>query len=427
MAHHSHYLLEDLAPDGTAYADAVRFRTIGKAQALSITAIVLVGLNLRPIANGFGAAIPAVRADLDLSATAAGVLNALPGACFVVFGLLAPGFAARVGAQRAVVSGLVAMAIGQVLRVAVSDIWAVFAGSVVALAGTAVINILLPGLVRTLFPRHVAVVTAVYTTCMMTGATAGSGLTIPIARAFGTEWRGGVGIWTILAIVALVPWVTMLVTRSDTMRPRHASTVPLRTLLRNSVAWWIALFFAMQAMQAYIITGWLSQILVDAGVDLTLAGTAVAAFAAAGLPMAMVIPMVARRQTRFPAIVVGLATCYLIGYTGLLLSPSSGYLLWAALLGSGGGAFPFAMLIVAIRARSFDALTALSAFAQSTAYLFATIGPFVIGLLHDVTHGWTVPIWAMIGAAVAMGGFGLLAVRPRYVDDVPPVTAQKAT
>jgi CP family cyanate transporter-like MFS transporter len=188
------------------------------------------------------------------------------------------------------------------------------------------------------------------------------------------------------------------------------------------VAWWIALFFAMQAMQAYIVTGWLTQILVDAGVDLGAAGSAVAAFALAGLPMAMVIPLIARRQSRFPAIAVGLAACYVAGYVGLLVSPSSGYLIWAAMAGLGGGAFPFAMLIVAIRAHSFDALTALSAFAQSTAYLFATLGPFAIGLLYDVTEGWTVPIWTMIAAAVAMGGFGVLAVRPRYIDQVPSNT-----
>lgn len=392
-------------------------RRIRGQQWLAIIIIAGTGLNLRPIVNGFGSAIPAIRDDLELSATVGGVLNALPGACFVVFGLLAPTITARFGTHRTVVAGLVTMIVGQVVRVVIPELWAVFAGSVIALAGIAVINILLPGVVRTFFPRHVPTVTAIYTTCMMLGATAGSGLTIPIAHAFGSEWRVGLGSWTIIAAIAIVPWLAMLITARDQTRTRQSSAVPVRAMLTNSVAWWIALFFSMQAMQAYVVTGWLSQILVDAGVDLAVAGSAVAVFAAAGLPMAMVIPMIARRQSRFPAIVIGLGLSYVGGYAGLLAAPDGPYVLWALLLGAGGGTFPLAMLIVVIRARSHAALTALSAFAQSTAYLFAMLGPFFIGFLHDATGGWEIPISVMIAAVGAMIVFGLLGTRQRYVDD----------
>lgn len=390
--------------------------TTKRRQVLALAAIMLTGLNLRPIVNGVGAAIPAIRDDLGLSATVGGVLNAMPGATFVIFGLIAPTITAWLGSQRLVVAGLTVMAAGQVLRVAVPDLWAVFAGSILALAGTAVLNIILPGLVRTLFPKHVPTVTAIYTTCMMLGATAGSGLTIPIARGLDSEWRAGLGSWTLLAALAMIPWLSLLATGRNEKHVRRVSSVPIRTMLTNRVAWWIALFFAMQAMQAYVVTGWLSQVLVDAGLDLGVASQAVAVFAASGIPMAMVIPIVARRQARLPAIVVGLAMSYVVGYVGLLLAADSGYFVWAALLGAGGGAFPLAMLIVAIRAHTFDGLTALSAFSQSTAYFFATIGPFAFGLLHDLTGGWTAPIIVMIGVAVAMGSFGLLAARPHYVD-----------
>lgn len=386
-------------------------------QVLAIIAIVLIGLNLRPIANGLGAAIPAIRDDLGLSGSAAGVLNAMPGLCFVVFGLVAPALSSRFGMLRTLLLGLIASAAGQVIRAVIPGVGALFGGSILALAGTALANILLPGVVRALFPRHVPAVTSLYTTCMMLGATAGSGLTIPIAHAFDDEWRTGVGSWAILAVIALVPWVAMLGNAGDGLRQRPKTGIQLRSLLRNRVAWSIAIFFGMQAMQAYVITGWLSQILVDAGVSLTLAGSAVAVFAAAGIPMAMLIPMVARRQGRLPAIVVGLGLAYVAGYLGLLISPDDGYWLWAALVGIGGGTFPLAMLIVAIRAHTYDGLTALSAFAQSTAYAFATVGPFVVGFLHDLTGGWTAPLIMMIVVAGLMMAFGLLAIRPRYVDD----------
>lgn len=388
-------------------------------QLLAIAAIVLIGLNLRPVANGMGAAIPAIRDDLGLSGSAAGVLNAMPGLCFVVFGLVAPMLSARFGMLRTLLAGIVASVAGQVIRAAIPGVGALFGGSILALAGTALANILLPGIVRALFPRHVPAVTSLYTTCMMIGATAGSGLTIPIAHAVDDEWRTGLGSWAILAALALIPWIAMLGSAGVGLRRRPAGAIPLRALLRNRVAWYITIFFGMQSMQAYVVTGWLSQILVDAGLDLEIAGSAVAVFAAAGIPMAMLIPMIARRQGRLPAIVVGLGSSYVAGYLGLLIAPESGYWLWAVFVGIGGGTFPLAMLIVAIRAHTYDALTALSAFAQSTAYAFATVGPFVVGFLNDLTDGWTAPLIMMICVAGLMMAFGLLAIRPRYVDDEP--------
>lgn len=388
-----------------------------------MAAIGLVSLNLRPAANALGAVIPEVRADLGLSATVAGILNGLPGLCFVVFGLAAPTLAARVGVQRTLMGALVAMVTGQLLRVVLPGVGAVFAGSVLALAGMAMGNVLLPGLVRTLFPHRVPALTALYTTSMLVGATAASGLTVPIGAALDGGWRAGVGSWTVLAGLAFIPWIALLADNrsAGTAGPRPGTgRVRIRAMTRNPLAWWMGLFFGMQSMHAYVLTGWLSQILVDAGIALPVAGSAVAVFVGAGLPMATVVPMLARRQARLPALIVALGSCYVIGYFGLMLSPADGFWVWAAVLGAGSGTFPLMLMIVTLRARTIDGLTALSAFAQSTGYVLATIGPFVFGLLHDLTGGWTAPIIMMIAVAVAMVTFGLLVARPRYVEDQLP-------
>ncbi|PSK91416.1 CP family cyanate transporter-like MFS transporter [Haloactinopolyspora alba] len=387
---------------------------------LAVSAIALISLNLRPAANGMGTVIPEVRADLGLSATVAGLLNALPGLCFVVFGLTAPAISARFGPQRTVAAGLVAMIAGQLFRVTVPGVAAVFAGSVLALAGMAMGNVLLPRLVRTLFPGRVPAVTAIYTTCMLAGATAASGLTVPIGRGLDGGWRAGLGSWSILACLALVPWVALLIREraGDGPESQHDDgRIRLRSLVRNRVAWSMALFFGMQSMHAYVLTGWLSQILVDAGVDLPVAGSAVALFVGTGLPMAAVVPALARRQARLPALIVALGACYVVGYTGLIVRPADGLWVWAVVLGAGSGAFPLTLMMVTLRARTLSGLTALSAFGQSAGYVLATLGPFVFGLLHDLTGGWAVSSGMMIAVALAMVVFGLLAARPRYVED----------
>ncbi|WP_166355326.1 CynX/NimT family MFS transporter [Phytoactinopolyspora limicola] len=394
-----------------------------RAAFLPVVAIALMSVNLRPAANALGAVIPAIRDDLGLSATMAGILNATPGFCFVVFGLAAPSIAARIGAQRTIVMALTAMVCGQLVRVLIPDVGAVFAGSILALAGMALGNVLLPGLVRTHFPRHVPAITGLYTACLLGGATAASGLTVPIARGLDADWRAGLGSWTLLAALALIPWVALLIRRPDT-RPRDQAgpAIQLRSLLNNSVAWWMAVLFAMQSMQAYVITGWLSQILVDAGMDLAVAGSAVAVFVAAGVPLAILVPALARRQRRIPPLVVVLGGFYLVGYGGLIMWPAEGAWAWAVLIGIGGGTFPLMLMLIGLRARTLAGVTALSAFSQCTGYVMAMVGPFVFGLLHDVTGGWTVPIATMAASIVVMVIAGLRAARPRMLEDAGPTS-----
>lgn len=376
-----------------------------------------MSVNLRPAANALGATIPAIREDLGLSATVAGLLNATPGFCFVVFGLAAPAVGARLGVQRTIVLSLIAMVAGQLIRVSTPGIGVVFGGSVLALAGMAMGNVLLPGLVRTLFPRHVPTITGMYTVCLLGGATAASGLTVPIARGLDGDWRLGLGSWALLTALALIPWLALLFTNRGKGPRRRTDTVHLRTLLRNPVAWWLALLFAMQSMQAYVMTGWLSQILVDDGMDLAVAGSAVAVFVGTGLPLAAVIPTLARRQRRIPPLIIALGLFYLVGYTGLIVWPAEGAWAWAALLGMGSATFPLMLMMITLRARTLPGLTALSAFAQCTGYVMAMIGPFIFGLLHDLTGGWTVPILTMAASVVVMVVAGLRAARPRMVED----------
>ena len=57
----------------------------------------------------------------------------------------------------------------------------------------------------------------------------------------------------------------------------------------------------------------------------------------------------------------------------------------------------------------------LSGMAQGLGYLFAGTGPFLFGLLHDVSHGWTVPWIMYLGVYVVQIVASVLAGRARYV------------
>ncbi|WNI30418.1 hypothetical protein [Streptomyces sp. ITFR-6] len=46
--------------------------------------------------------------------------------------------------------------------------------------------------------------------------------------------------------------------------------------------------------------------------------------------------------------------------------------------------------------------------AQSIGYLVAAAGPLLLGILHDTTHSWTLPLTALavLGLATAVAGHG---------------------
>jgi CP family cyanate transporter-like MFS transporter len=87
------------------------------------------------------------------------------------------------------------------------------------------------------------------------------------------------------------------------------------------------------------------------------------------------------------------------------------------LVGIGTCTFPLVLTLIGLRARTPRGTAALSGFAQSTGYLIAGTGPFGIGLLHDLTGGWTVPLLALVAITVPQLLLGLAVSRPAYVED----------
>lgn len=388
----------------------------GRSRLLVVTAIIALALNLRLAVNAVGPVTSELRSDTGLSGTAAGALLALPTLSFAVLGLLAAGLAARFGTHRTVVLALLAMVVGQVVRSAVDGLPALFLGSAIALAGVAVSNVLMPGLVRLHFPQQIAVMTAIYTTTLSIGAAIASGVTLPIEHGFSAGWQLGLGVWAIPALFALLPWVLLARDGRPPALRAPARGVGLRRLAGTRLAWVMAGYFGTQALQAYVMFGWLPEILTSAGISDTVAALWLSLLAAIGVVIAALVPVLLARVP-VVVVVVTMAASYLAGYLGLIFDPSGATWLWVVLVGIGTGAFPVALTLVGLRARSAPGTLALSGFAQSFGYLIASVGPFLFGLVHDLTGGWTVPLYLLMALVLVHLGFGLAAARTRYIED----------
>ncbi|MGK3209032.1 MFS transporter [Amycolatopsis sp. MEPSY49] len=394
---------------------AVEVRTPGvvAAGALLAVAVVLTALNLRPAITGVGPMLAEMRADLGTSGVWAGVLTTLPTLCFAGAGLAAPLLARRAGIGAAIAIALTALGAGLVLRV-VDGPAVVLGGTLVATAGIALINVLIPVVIKDSFPARIGVMTGVYTAALQGGGALGSAVTPQLGDAFG-GWRPALGSWVVVAAVALLAWI--LAARGTGRAPRPAADAAGgRSLLRNRLAWIVTVFFGLQAFYAYAAMGWFPQVLMDAGVSRDQAGLLFGLVSLIAVPISLFIaPMAARARGGQGPWIVGLGVFGFAGTTGLMLAPSWSPLLWSILVGLGMSVFSLALTVIALRARTGADTARLSGMAQGFGYLFAALGPFLFGLLHDLAAGWTVPLAMLLGLLVVQVVFGALAGRRRFV------------
>ena len=386
-----------------------------REQLLLLIGLVALSFNLRPAASSVGPVVGALNDDLGMSPTTAGVLTTLPVLCFALFGALAPWCARVIGAHRVMLIALGLSTLGLWGR-SVADNSVVFIlATIPPLAGMATANVLLPSLIKRHFPTRIGLLTAIYTTMLAIGMTMASALTVPIGEASGS-WRYGIAIWGLTAFVAALPWIGLI---GHDVHPDAGQrrSVGFSDVSHTRLGWMMAGYFGFQSLHAYAIFGWMPEIFGDAGYSASNAGLLLALTTSVSIPVSFVLPGLAVRRDNQTPIVVSLAICYVIGYTGLLLWPSEGAIAWCLLIGLGTGAFPLVLTLIGLRSATPDGTAGLSSFTQSVGYLIAGIGPFMMGALYDVSGSWTLPLLMLIGFVIPLLWTGLQVAKPQLVED----------
>ncbi|MDG9728286.1 CynX/NimT family MFS transporter [Streptomyces sp. DH41] len=417
---------------------------------LLVLGIVLAAVNLRPAITSLGALLEEVRDGLGMSGSVAGLLTSVPPLCFAVFGVTAPRLARRFGPGAVVCAGMVAITAGLLIRPYAGGTAGFLAATALALMGIAVSNVLMPVIVKRFFPDRVGSMTGLYSMALAFGTSIAAAATVPMTNALGGDWQPGLAVWAVLAAAAVLPWIPFVrdrkapsepspardaskdadkgaegaegasgpaaARRADRPAAQPAEQPPLR-ITRSRTAWALAVFFGLQATAAYITMGWMAQIFRDAGVSAGTAGLLLAVIMVMGVPLAFVIPRVATRLPHQGPIVLVLGVCGLAGYAGLYFAPAGGAWAWALLLGVSNCAFPLALTMVGMRARTGAGVAQLSAFAQSTGYLISIPGPLLVGVLYQHSGGWGMPIALMSALMVPQMVVGFLAGRDRTVEE----------
>jgi len=381
---------------------------------LLLLGLVLVALNLRPALSSMAPVLGQVAAGLGLNASEAGLLTTLPVLCLGLFAPLAPVLARRFGSERVIFGILLTLALGIVVRSALGAA-GVFIGSVMAGASIGIIGVLLPGIVKRDFPQHAGTLTGVYTMALCLGAAMAAGATVPLTQHFDDNWALGLGFWMLPALLAMLIWLP----QARQGHGLHKVAYRVRGLWRDPLAWQVTLYMGLQSSLAYIVFGWLPSILIGRGLSPTEAGLVLSGSVIVQLLSSLGAPWLATRgkDQRLAIVIVMLVT--LAGLFGCLYAPVDGLWGWAVLLGLGqGGTFALALTLIVLRSKDAHVAANLSSMAQGVGYTLASMGPFAVGLVHDLTGGWAAVGWIFAVLGVGAIVFGLGAGRALHVQAI---------
>lgn len=381
---------------------------------LAFIGILLIAANLRVSFVSVGSVLANISSDLELSSAAAGFLTGLPLLVFAVFSPVAPGFASRLGLDRALWMSLLILASGIVLRSlpAPGFIWA---GTALIGLAIAFLNVLVPSLVKRDFPMRVSQVTGTYTATQAAFAAVGAAVVVPVAETSPAGWRLALGIWVGLALIAmavLLPWL-----RRHRLGTAHATApvVPYRSPWTSALGWQVTIFMGLQSIAFYVLMAWLPTIEQSRGVPAATAGIHLSIFLLISVFASLAAGGILHRGSdqRLVSFVSG--ALMFVTFLGLALAPGP-ILLWVLLGAIGcGSLIVIALSLFSLRTVNYPQAASLSGMAQSVGYGLGAMGPVMFGGLRDVSGDWTLPLLVTAGIMAALAVTGVLAGRDRVI------------
>jgi CP family cyanate transporter-like MFS transporter len=379
-------------------------------------ALIFVILNLRLAVAAIPPVLGEIERETGLSSTAAGLLTAMPLICFGAVALVTPPLFRRIRMAPLLLLTMVAIVGGIAIRLD-STLIALFAGTIVLGSGIAVANVLVPGLIKRDFPTQAAIMVGLYSVGLSLSGAISAGLTVPVEHLFGIGWRPAVAIWGIFAVLALVLWAPQ--TRNpEPTRSGPAEPAVGRALWHDRLAWNVTIFMGLQSLAFYTTLSWLPTILEDHGMSQGAAGWILSYSFFPAMAAAFATPVIQRRIHWQPALVVALVALWAAAYIGLIIGPTDAPYVWGTLLGLGQGAsLSLGLGFIVARAPDTHHAAHLSTMAQGVGYLIAAAGPFLVGALHAITEGWTVPLLLLLANLIPLTAVGFVACREGHVLD----------
>ena len=360
--------------------------------------LVVLGLNLRPLLSSISPLLLEIRHDTGMSFQSSAWLTSLPVICMGLVALLGVRLQAGLGERRGVALGL-SMILGACLwRLSADQAQTLMATALLGGAGVALIQVLVPALIKRQFTQRVALALGVYSASLMAGGGLAALVSPRVAGHFG-HWQAGLGIWLVPAVVALVLWGAL-----PFASPARTAGEPVTMRpWRKRRAWLLALYFGLVNCGYMSMVAWLPAYYLQMGWSAAHSGSLLAFMTVFQVIAALVMPALAHRSLdRRPLLAVSLGA-QALGFTGLVMWPLEAPQVWVALIGFGLGAcFALSLILTLDHCRKPAEAGQLAGFVQGAGFLVNAVSPWLTGWLRELTGSFVSAWWVLVVAVVAM-------------------------
>ena len=386
---------------------------------LAVALIIFLAINLRSAVTSFSPIVFFIREELALTPITESLVAATAPVMFALGAWVGTRPARILGLEMtSLIVGLMIVA-GHLLRgFAVSGEWLII-GSLIALAGMGVGNLILPSIIRRYFPTKIGLLTTVYITFISFGTFVPPLIAVPIAEGFG--WRVSLAQWAVLAALILIPAFGLLKENKEVELSAKPAKLPLS---KSPTAVAVMMIFLISGITAYLAFGWLPTIAVEhAGVDVGQAALLLTIFAFVGLPSGLVAPLLAEK---FPnsqwIIVAGAGTSGIIGALGFIFIPDLVFV-FVVFLGAAQLTFPLSLTLFNLRSRNPDTVLQVSSYAQFLGYGAASITTVSVGFISDFAGGWELILGFVALSNLLVITAAISLARKNFIEDelAPPV------
>ncbi|KAF1010500.1 MAG: 2-nitroimidazole transporter [Pseudomonas fluorescens] len=356
--------------------------------------LVVLGLNLRPILSSVSPLLGQIRQATGLSFQSSALLTSLPVVCMGLVALVGVRVEARLGERRGIALGLMMILLACLLRWLFGQSSALLGTALLGGAGVALIQALVPAMIKRQFHHRVPLAMGVYSASLMGGGGLAA-LLSPVVASHFEQWQAGLGVWLLPALGALLLWAWLPLGAAKNPQP-----TPAFKGLRNRRAWLLALYFGLVNCGYMSMVAWLPAYYQQLGWSVLNSGSLLAYMTVFQVCAALLMPALAQRGIdRRPLLSISLLA-QTIGYIGLLTAPGQQPHLWVALIGFGLGAcFALSLLLTLDHRRDPREAGQLAAFVQGVGFLINAISPWLTGWLRELTGNF-VSAWMVLAVTV---------------------------
>ena len=375
--------------------------------------VVLVALNLRPSMAAVGPLLASIRGEVPLSFSSAALLTMLPVMAMGLAMFFGMGLAKRFGEHRSIVVSLLVIGVATLSRLFLDSALELIVSAIAAGVGIAMIQAVMPALIKSRFSADVSLFMGLYVTAIMGGAALAASFS-PFVLVQTGSWRIGLAIWAGLAVLALVCWSAQ---RAALPVLPQAGSDKQEGFFGNGRAWLLAIFFGLGTASYTCVLAWLAPYYVEQGWSEQHAGLLLGFLTAMEVISGLVTPALANRRRDKRGVLAVLLVLIILGFCGLILAPQHLSLLWPCLLGLGiGGLFPMSLILSLDHLDHPRRAGSLTAFVQGIGYLIAGLSPLIAGMIRDQLGSFE---WAWWSLTAVIGVMLLIVTRfnPKHYAD----------